>query len=525
MRINSGKQKLSNQGVAKRAVLLPILVFLLIAMSLAPTASADPVVDGKFTIAIIPDTQNEVEYSAPVQGEWFKNRTQYLANNKNNLDLRFVIHTGDVANWPAYDPDQLPIASDAIAVLDNVNIRSQLSIGNHDTAAVYIGGSAVPGGNIPALVRDTTAFNAAFPVSRYPGIVTFEANKVDNAYQTFEAEGKKWLVLTLELWPRTAAVNWAKGVVENHPDYNVIIQTHSYLTGSGNIEQSNGGYGANSPQYVYDNLVKLYPNIKFVFSGHTGLAAKREDTGVNGNKIVSIVGAFHSSTNNPVQLLEIDAVNGTASTRFYAPLDGYEWTQYNWTFSGLNFVPPSSTPTYLMYEEFNSQADGVAPANWILNTSGGTATVQSFPSVSEKSMRLQKLGTTGYAAGMKKFTSQTSGIVTYDTWVLPQETAGIKQIMVRNYDALKIASIVAFENGNIKVNAWTNVQTFVANQWYHIVVKLNQNNKTFEVFVDDVSRGTFNYYHSDTNDLGEMLFSIPPDYTGTFFVSDIRVSK
>ncbi len=521
----SGKPVFSKMRGFKKVAVLLVSIILLTMVNYAQPVSAEPVTDGKFTIAIIPDTQNEVAYSGAIQNQWFKNRTQYLVNNKDNLDLRFVIHTGDVVNWPAYDPNQLPIASEAMAVLDNAGIRSQLSIGNHDTAATYIGGSAVPGGDIPKLVRDTSLFNAAFPVSRYPGMVTFEPNKVDNCYQTFEAEGKKWLVLNLELWPRTEAVNWAKNVVASHPDYNVIIHTHSYLTSTGQIYQSNGGYGANSPQYVFDNLVKLYPNIKFVFCGHTGTAAKREDYGVHGNKIVSINGTFHSNTTNPVQLLEIDVVNGTASTRFYAPLDGYEWTQYRWTFTGLDFVSPSTTPNYLLDEGFNSQPNGATPAGWILNTSGGTVTVQPVPSEQEKSMRLYKTGLPGYAAAMKKFTPQTSGIVYYDTWVMVGESASTKQIMVRNYDTSKIATIVAFADGYIKVNASTNVQPFVANQWYHIVVKLNQDNRTFEVFVDGVKRGTFNYYHQDTNDLGEMLFAISPNYTGTFYISDIKVSK
>ncbi len=58
-----------------------------------------------------------------------------------------------------------------------------------------------------------------------------------------------------------------------HPDENVIVLTHSYLEADGSISQSNGGYGATSPQYLYDNLIKVYPNIKFVLSGHVGISA------------------------------------------------------------------------------------------------------------------------------------------------------------------------------------------------------------------------------------------------------------
>ena len=56
------------------------------------------------------------------------------------------------------------------------------------------------------------AYNATFPTSRFPRLGgTFETNKIDNSYQTFSAGGVDWLVLTLELWPRAAAVQWAQG--------------------------------------------------------------------------------------------------------------------------------------------------------------------------------------------------------------------------------------------------------------------------------------------------------------------------
>ncbi|MCX8128480.1 MAG: metallophosphoesterase, partial [Clostridia bacterium] len=298
MFVRSGKSNFSKPKRAKGLVLLLCMVFLLTVVNFTPVMAVDPVVDGKFTIAIIPDTQNEVTNSAAITGEWFKNRTQWLVNNKSTLDLRYVLATGDLANWPAHDADQMPIIATGLQVLGSAGIPYLPALGNHDTAATGVGGSAAPG-DASVNVRNTTAFNSAVPLSRFPGIVTFESNKVENSYRTFEAEGKKWMVLSLELWPRTAAINWAKGVVQNHPDHNVIIQTHSYLNGDGSINQSNGGYGSNSPQYLYDNLVKVYPNIRFVFSGHVGAAAKREDTGVNGNKIVSILGCFHSTTTNP----------------------------------------------------------------------------------------------------------------------------------------------------------------------------------------------------------------------------------
>lgn len=296
----------------------------------APEIETDTV----FSVAVMPDTQNEVYASS---NDRFRQRSQWLVDNRQSLDLRYVLHTGDVVNWGHVDPAQFTRAQNALAPLTAANIPYVLTVGNHDTAAVCQGGSACPGANTSVTVRDTSAFNNAFPLSSLPNVGgTYEPNKVENNYVTFNAGGKKWMILTLELWSRSGVVTWAANVVASHPDHNVIIQTHSYLNADGSISTSNGGYGATSPMYLYNNLVSLYPNIKMVLSGHVGTSASRTDTGVNGNKIVSFLQGFHS-TSNPVRLIEIDTNTGTLSTRIYAPQDAAYWTQYDLTVTGLTF--------------------------------------------------------------------------------------------------------------------------------------------------------------------------------------------
>lgn len=117
---------------------------------------------------------------------------------------------------------------------------------------------------------------------------------------------------------RTEVIEWARGVVAAHPTDNVAVATHSYLTSTGAILQSNGGYGATSPQYLYDRLIKVYPNVRMVFSGHTGKAVVRTDTGVKGNKIVSMLTAMHDNTTNPLRTVEIDVFADTLTTAVYA---------------------------------------------------------------------------------------------------------------------------------------------------------------------------------------------------------------
>ncbi|MEU6205529.1 carbohydrate-binding domain-containing protein [Micromonospora musae] len=291
--------------------------------------------DSKFSFAVLPDTQQEVLNSGDTR---FRNRTDWLVQNRSALDLRFVASSGDVVNWDTPDHSQYVIARDAMRPIETAGIPYSLAIGNHDTQATGVGGSARDPAHTRELVRDTTVFNQFFTAGQFGAVKgQFEAGKVDNSYSTFEAGGVQWMVLTLELWPRVEAVNWAKSVVAAHPRHNVIVVTHDYIDGNGNIEQS-ASYGATSPQYLFDNLVKQYANIRFVFSGHVGVAGNRVDTGVHGNKIYTFLQTFHSNTTNPVRLVEVDTAADSLRTWIYAPYNNQSFTEYDRSFTGLGVL-------------------------------------------------------------------------------------------------------------------------------------------------------------------------------------------
>ncbi|GII55827.1 hypothetical protein Pth03_42160 [Planotetraspora thailandica] len=292
-------------------------------------------VDTKFSFAVMPDTQQEVLNAGDTR---FRNRTDWLVANRSALDLRFVTHSGDVVNWDTPDHSQYVVAQNAMKALEAAKIPYSLAIGNHDTQATGVGGSARDPAHTRELVRDTTVFNRYFTAAQYGAVKgQFEAGKVDNSYSTYSAGGVQWLVMTLELWPRPEVVTWAKNVVAANPHSNVVVVTHDYIDAAGNIEQSSE-YGANSPQYLYDNLIKQYANIKFVFSGHVGIAGNRVDTGVHGNKIYSFLQTFHSNTTNPVRLVEIDAKADSLHTWIYGPYNNQTFGEYDRTFTGIGLV-------------------------------------------------------------------------------------------------------------------------------------------------------------------------------------------
>ena len=270
-------------------------------------------VDPTFSFAVYSDTQQEV-----FGGTRFRNRADYLVANRRSLDLRYVTHVGDVVNWDTSDHAQYAVARDAMRPLEDAGIPYSLSIGNHDSLATGPGGSARDPKNTHSLARDTRTFNRYLNRQGLDQEGAFEPGKVDNTYHVFTAGGAGWLVLNLELWPRAAAVSWAEQVVASHPKHNVIVVTHSYLTASGAI-YGRSDYGDTAPDVLAKRLVKKYPNVRLVFSGHVGKLAHRVDKGVQGNRIDSFLLNWTSNTTNRTRLVTIDTKKGTLRTWVYAP--------------------------------------------------------------------------------------------------------------------------------------------------------------------------------------------------------------
>jgi hypothetical protein len=299
-----------------------------------------------FTIAIMPDTQTEVQPSMDgvtrdTSDNRFLNRAQWLANNKSSLNLRYVLHSGDVVNWGERDEHQYKVVSNGMNALGAAGVPYVLSFGNHDTRAVCAGGSACPGEKTWITVRSSPLFNQYF-AGRFGGgagqYITYKhpddaaPGSISNGYSLFEAGGRKWMVLSLELWPRPEAVAWAASQVASRPNHNVIVVTHSFLRdNNGTLFSGNGGYGSTSPQYLVDNLISRYPNIRFVFSGHEGTAASYKYTSGSGNPTAYYLECFHAGGSvNPVRIVKIDTTNNTATSYLYAPKTNQYWSGASW---------------------------------------------------------------------------------------------------------------------------------------------------------------------------------------------------
>ncbi len=341
---------------------LPLVVFTVCSIVLITTVTMSTIfksvsadtTETSFDIAQVPDTQNEILSDG---NPLLPGRYQWLSDNQQPLNLKFVAQIGDNVNWGVVDPIQFTRVDNAVKILDNSTIPYSLAVGNHDTAAVTVGGSAAPG-NVHDNLRNTALFNQTFPLTRFKNVqASFEPNKVDNMWQTFTAGGDNWMVITHEMWPRESVIQWMEQVVATHPNYNVIVSTHAFIDQQNDLPIT-GNYGDQNALTEWDEFISQYSNIKMVLSGHYGPNSTnpgigyREFTGVHGNKVAAIMTAYHSGSQNHVRLLNINTANNSISSSIYVSKSlnnyptGYITDQYsNFVTTNMSWVRPDGSTT------------------------------------------------------------------------------------------------------------------------------------------------------------------------------------
>jgi len=290
----------------------------------------------EFTLPVFPDTQVEVD----VRMDMLYSQVDWIVANKKKQNIPFALHMGDIVNYN--NNIHWDRASLAFERLDLTGIPYALTNGNHDNAAVgEFNGGAAPG-NTRINVRNTEKYNRYFPTSRYRNIRgVFEQGKNENAFHTFLASGLNWLVINLEFCPRKAAVLWADSVTKAHPFYNTIVITHYYLTPKGTIHNTDAGYGALSPQEMYDLFIKKNKNIVLVLSGHVTQSSSLVSTGENGNKIYQILQDYQNEDagGGYLRLLKINPQAGTISGEMYTPFyKKYRKDQSKVEFKEVKFI-------------------------------------------------------------------------------------------------------------------------------------------------------------------------------------------
>jgi hypothetical protein len=239
-----------------------------------------------WTIAVLPDTQSSYYY----EPSFFDAETRWIAENHDHEGIAFVLHEGDIVQWPG-DTTEWTAARASMGLLDG-KVPYVLAVGNHD-----LGSTA----NAPrsTLINQYFSFQDFSTAPTFGG--AFESGHLENTYSLLPAGGHTWLVVSLEFSPRAEVIAWADQVLTAHANLPAILLTHAYLYSDGQRYDHVGricvfggdtctmldpsrpdtqcwnptcyiGDGADG-EMLWNSLVKIHKNVLFVFSGHVANGA------------------------------------------------------------------------------------------------------------------------------------------------------------------------------------------------------------------------------------------------------------
>ena len=227
--------------------------------------------DDFFSIILLPDIQH---YTSSYPDMIYK-QMDWIVENKDPLNIQYVIQLGDLTNnnkeyaWE--------VADKSFKILENKGIPYSIVYGDNDMKN--------PGKNYYDGKRHTEYLHKYFPVSRFdkPGSWWsggfFDQGKIDNYYCLFNYKDYKFMIMNLELAPRSAVLKWADTIISQNTSRKVIIVTHDYLDRNGNRlndlnsfkldgKDSEGKLKGNNADAVFKKLVKKNSNVILVLCGH-----------------------------------------------------------------------------------------------------------------------------------------------------------------------------------------------------------------------------------------------------------------
>jgi hypothetical protein len=285
---------------------------------------------GRFTLAMIPDTQNYVDHThqkdagfAIDAAELLHAQLAWVAGQAfgRGGDVAFVASVGDTWQHPTeaideehaargferidnpffgkhFDPTErvrefeMPQAKAAYEQIAAAGLPFGVPPGNHDYDAMYTVASHPPNLTKPpaeltmtpedlgvlhvgGLANFMSVFGADSPFFAGKDWYVSSHRGGTSSAQVFQAGGYRFLHIALEMQAGDHALEWVRGVLAEYPGLPTIVSTHDYLTPW--AERVEGGFldftlvdpaYHNTPQQIFEKLIAPNDQIFLVLCGH-----------------------------------------------------------------------------------------------------------------------------------------------------------------------------------------------------------------------------------------------------------------
>lgn len=334
--------------------------------AIALTLTAVPVTaqtdgkDGNFTVAVIPDTQNYLDYKHQTEEgfpfdarEIFFDQMEYIARHAQSQggDVAFAIAVGDTWQHATktvdlthermglkavpnkfldehLKPDQktitveMPIARQGYSILDG-KLPFAVVPGNHDYDANWSDSQFPPAADY----RNPGTNKFPFGQLHYGGLDNFRAvfgkdhsffkdkswylgsyNGGANNLTTFTAGGYKFLHIGLEMAPSDDVLRWAEEQVKAYPGLPTIVTIHDHLNPAAQRKPNPAvDFKAvhpehNNPEDLWSKFLSRHDQIFLVLSGHQHGQAHRTDRNVAGHVVHQVLADYQDRNQTLAQV-------------------------------------------------------------------------------------------------------------------------------------------------------------------------------------------------------------------------------
>ncbi|SOD27237.1 Calcineurin-like phosphoesterase [Variovorax sp. YR752] len=294
--------------------------------------SAPPAVAAKissFALAVMPDTQFYARYATADESDQYDKRfgsapfaaqTKWIAANAKALNIPFTIHLGDVVDQVG-KPDQWKVADAAMKVLEDAKLPYSVLAGNHDVLKDIDYSIDPVGGTDASRTPANEPYIQWFGAERAKKQATFGARDPSgfHEYHVFEAQGQKFMVLSLSWRISDAGIAWARQVIAKNPTLPVILVNHQLLNiapdGTSPLETDYG-------KMLWEKLIRDNDQIFMTLNGHHHGAAHLTKTNDFGRKVEEMVVDYqmaYQGGNGLMRLYEFDLTNKKIKVLSFSP--------------------------------------------------------------------------------------------------------------------------------------------------------------------------------------------------------------
>lgn len=277
---------------------------------IAASASA-PVTQNPYDFSFV--WMSDTQYYSQSYPYIYQKNVKWIADNKDKMNLQYVIHTGDIVD-KEYQEYQWLEADKDMKVLEDADIPYGVLAGNHDVGHQN---------------NDYTKYWQYFGEERFKKMPTFAGSYDNNRghYDLVSAGGNDFIIVYMGWGLGDKEIEWMNEVVSKYPERKAILCLHEYLLVSNNR--------APIADKIFDKVVKPNKNVIAALSGHYHDAQLKIDEldddgdGINDRKVYQMLADYQGAEEGGlgyIRLMQFDIQNNKLHIKTYSPyLDNYNY--------------------------------------------------------------------------------------------------------------------------------------------------------------------------------------------------------